>query len=46
VDGELLELPQGMNIALTIRSKSDEHSRALLEAYRFPFRPVEEATVG
>jgi large subunit ribosomal protein L5 len=47
VDGELLETPQGMNIAISIRSKSDDHSRALLEAFRFPFRRVpEEATVG
>jgi large subunit ribosomal protein L5 len=47
VDGELLETPQGMNIALTIRSNSDEHSKALLEAFSFPFRrALEEATVG
>ena len=45
VDGELLENPQGMNITFTIRSESDEHSIALLEAYNFPFRR-EEATVG
>ena len=47
VDGELLETTQGMNIAITIRSKSDEHSKALLEGFRFPFRrATEEATVG
>jgi ribosomal protein L5 len=46
VDGELLEEPQGMNIALTIRSQSDEHSIALLEAYNFPFRREEVASVG
>lgn len=45
VDGELLENPQGMNITFTIRSQSDEHSIALLEAYNFPFRR-EEANVG
>lgn len=45
VDGELLENPQGMNITFTIRSESDEHSIALLEAYNFPFRR-EEAAVG
>jgi len=47
VDGDLLETPQGMNIAMTIRSKSDDHSKALLSAYKFPFRRAEEeATVG
>lgn len=47
VDGDLLETPQGMNIAISIRSKSDDHSKALLEAFRFPFRRAsEEATVG
>ena len=46
VDGELLETPQGMNIAMTIRSQSDEHSIALLEAYNFPFRREEVANVG
>ncbi len=45
VDGDLLETVQGMNIAMTIRSQSDDHSIALLEAYNFPFRR-EEATVG
>jgi large subunit ribosomal protein L5 len=46
VDGELLEMPQGMNIAMTILSRSDEDSKALLGAYKFPFRRAEEATVG
>lgn len=47
VDGELLETQQGMNIAISIRSKSDEHSRELLQAFNFPFRRApEEATVG
>jgi len=47
VDGDLLETPQGMNIAMTIRSNSDEHSKALLDGYKFPFRRAEEeATVG
>ncbi|MDJ0520911.1 MAG: 50S ribosomal protein L5 [Planctomycetota bacterium] len=46
VDGELLETPQGMNIAMTIRSQSDDHSIALLEAFKFPFRREEVASVG
>lgn len=47
IDGDLLETTQGMNIAMTIRSKSDDHSKALLSAYKFPFRRAEEgATVG
>lgn len=46
VDGELLDTPQGMNIAMTIRSRSDEHSIALLEAYGFPFRREEVKSVG
>jgi len=46
VSGDLLENPQGMNISLTIRSQSDEHSIALLEAYNFPFRREEVASVG
>ncbi len=45
IDGDLLETTQGMNIAITIRSQSDEHSAALLSAYKFPFRR-EEVTVG
>lgn len=46
VDGDLLETTQGMNIAMTIRSQSDDHSVALLEAYKFPFRREEVASVG
>ncbi len=47
VDGELLETPQGMNIAMTIRSNSDDHSKALLSAFNFPFRRAEEgAPIG
>jgi len=46
VDGELLDIPQGMNIAMTIRSRSDEDSIALLEAYGFPFRREEVESVG
>ena len=46
VDGDLLDTPQGMNIAMTIRSRSDEDSIALLEAYGFPFRREEVESVG
>ena len=46
IGGDLLETPQGMNISMTIRSQSDEHSIALLEAYNFPFRREEVANVG
>ena len=46
VDGELLDLPQGMNIAMTIRSRSDSDSIELLTAYGFPFRREEVQTVG
>ena len=46
VTGELLDTPQGMNIALTIRSNSDDDSIALLEAYGFPFRREEVESVG
>jgi large subunit ribosomal protein L5 len=45
VDNELLESPQGMNIAITISGDSDEASAAFLEEFHFPFRR-EEATVG
>jgi large subunit ribosomal protein L5 len=46
VDGDLLENPQGMNITFTIQSRSDEHSVALLQAYKFPFRREEVAVRG
>ena len=47
IDGDLLETPQGMNISMTFRSRSDEDSKALLEGYKFPFHRAEEgATVG
>ena len=46
VDGELLDIPQGMNIAMTIRSRSDQDSIALLEAYGFPFHREEVKSVG
>ena len=46
VDGELLESPQGMNIAITISGGSDENSAALMEAYSFPFRREEVDSVG
>jgi large subunit ribosomal protein L5 len=42
---ELLEFPQGMNIAITIRGGSDESSRVLLEEFGFPFQR-EEAPVA
>ena len=35
---DLLESPQGMNIAITIRNGGKGAGVALLEAYRFPFR--------
>ena len=40
---DLLEFPQGMNIALTISGGSDEASQALLEEFNFPFRREEAA---
>jgi large subunit ribosomal protein L5 len=46
IDGDLLDNTQGMNIAMTIRSRSDEDSIALLEAYGFPFRREEVQSVG
>jgi large subunit ribosomal protein L5 len=46
VDGDLLDIPQGMNIALTIRSRSDQDSIALLESYGFPFHREEVQSVG
>ena len=42
---DLLESPQGMNIAITIRNGANGAGMALLEAYSFPFRREEE-TVG
>ena len=45
VGTDLLEFTQGMNIAISISGGSDEHSAALLEEYKFPFRR-EEAPVG
>ena len=45
VDVDLLDMPQGMNVTITISGGSDERSAALLEAFGFPFRR-EEAKVG
>jgi large subunit ribosomal protein L5 len=45
VDADLLESPQGMNIAITISGDNDGASAAFLEEFQFPFRR-EEATVG
>ena len=45
VDGELVDTPQGMNIAICMTGGSDDASAALLEEFSFPFRR-EEATVG
>ncbi len=42
---DLLESPQGMNIAITIRNGENGAGVALLEEYSFPFRR-EEQTVG
>jgi len=46
ITGDLLDIPQGMNIAMTIRSRSDQDSIALLEAYGFPFHREEVKTLG
>ncbi len=42
ISGDLLETPQGLNVAIVISGGNDAHSLALLEAYRFPFKPLEE----
>ena len=42
---DLLESPQGMNIAITIRNGENGAGQALLAAFKFPFRREEE-TVG
>lgn len=46
ISGDLLEPDQGLNVALTIRSRSDAHSVALLESFGFPFRSEEVVSVG
>jgi large subunit ribosomal protein L5 len=46
LDGELVESPQGMNIALTIRGGSDDASAAFLEELHFPFRREEAVRHG
>jgi len=45
VGTDLLDNPQGMNIAITIRNGENGAGQALLEAFQFPFRREEE-TVG
>lgn len=45
IDGELLESPQGLNIAITIKNADDGGGQALLEAFGFPFKR-EEVAVG
>ena len=45
VGTDLLDNPQGMNIAITIRNGVNGAGQALLEAFKFPFRREEE-TVG
>ena len=42
---DLLDTPQGMNIAITIRNGENGAGEALLEEFNFPFRR-EEQTVG
>lgn len=45
VGTDLLDSPQGMNIAITIRNGGNGAGQALLEEFKFPFRREEE-TVG
>jgi large subunit ribosomal protein L5 len=45
VGTDLLDSPQGMNIAISIRNAENGAGEALLEEYSFPFRR-EEQTVG
>ena len=45
VGTDLLDNPQGMNIAITIRNGQNGAGLALLEAFQFPFIREEE-TVG
>ena len=38
IDFDQIDALRGMDIAITTTAKSDEEARALLEAFRFPFR--------
>ena len=38
IDYDKIDALRGMDIAITTTAKSDEEARALLEAFRFPFR--------
>jgi large subunit ribosomal protein L5 len=38
VDYDSVDSVRGMDIAITTTAKTDEHARALLEAFNFPFR--------
>jgi large subunit ribosomal protein L5 len=38
IDYDKVDQLRGMNITITTNAKSDEEARALLEAFRFPFR--------
>ncbi|PKM01798.1 MAG: 50S ribosomal protein L5, partial [Gammaproteobacteria bacterium HGW-Gammaproteobacteria-6] len=38
IDFDQVDAMRGMDIAITTTAKTDEEGRALLEAFRFPFR--------
>ena len=38
IDYDKVDAVRGMNITITTTARTDEHARALLEAFRFPFR--------
>jgi large subunit ribosomal protein L5 len=38
VDYDKIDALRGLDITITTTAKTDEHGRALLEAFRFPFK--------
>ena len=45
IEYDKIDAIRGMNIAITTTAKTDNEAKALLAAFRFPFKPEDEATV-
>ena len=46
IDYDKVDAPRGMDITIATTGKSDDHGRALLAAFGFPFRSATETPVG
>jgi len=44
IDYDEIDQSRGLDIVITTSAKNDEHARALLDAFGFPFRKIEQQT--